>query len=71
MQIEVISGITKLTASEGMRLYSDGAIGTEVWLAPDDSPDNWEEVDEDFQIPGELSEEDDMRNALKILGVEL
>ena len=44
MQIEVINGITRLTADEGKVLINDGAVGTEVWLAPSDSPDNWQEV---------------------------
>lgn len=67
MQIDVVNGITRLTAEEGKVLVNGDAVGTEVWLAPADSPDNWQEVDKDIAGMGEV---EDMRNALKILGVE-
>lgn len=67
MQIDIVNGITRLTAAEGKVLVKDGAVGTEVWLAPSDSPDGWAEVDEAL---AEVDEVEDMRNALKVLGVE-
>ncbi len=67
MQIDVINGITRLTASEGKVLVNGDAVGTEVWLSSLDSPDNWTEVDEAL---GAMDEVEDMRNALKMLGVE-
>ena len=67
MQIDVVNGITRLTADESKVLVKDGAVGTEVWLALADSPDDWQETDEAL---GAMDEVEDMRNALKVLGVE-
>ena len=45
MIIEIINGITRLTATDGMVLTNGAAQGTEAWLSPQDSADNWRETD--------------------------
>ena len=46
MIIEIINGITRLTATDGLVLTNGATQGTEVWLSPQDSADNWREVSE-------------------------
>lgn len=36
--------LRKLTAAEGMILYNGEAFGKEVYLAQNDSPENWQEI---------------------------
>ena len=43
MITEIINGITRLTASDGMVLTNGTSHGTEVWLSPQDSASNWRE----------------------------
>lgn len=43
MKTEIITRI-KLTAAEGMMLTDGETFGKEVYLAPGDSPDNWQEI---------------------------
>lgn len=45
LHIDIVNGITRLTADEGKVLVKDGSVGTEVWLSALDSPANWSEVD--------------------------
>ena len=45
MIINTINGITRLTATDGMVLTNGTSHGTEVWLSPQDSADNWRETD--------------------------
>ena len=45
MKIETINGIIRLTSSEGMVLTNGQTSGTEVWLSPQDSAENWFETD--------------------------
>ena len=49
MRIETINNITRLTADEGKVLVSGDSIGTEAWLAPSDSIENWKEFDKDYK----------------------
>lgn len=51
----------KLTAAEGMVLTNGETFGTQVFLAPGDSPDNWQEISQaeaaermDKLTPGEV-----------------
>ena len=44
MIIEIINGITRLTASDGMVLTNGMISGTEVWMSPQDSASNWRET---------------------------
>ena len=44
MTTEIINGMTRLTASDGMVLTNGAAQGTEVWLSPQDSASNWRET---------------------------
>ena len=45
MKTDKINGIVRLTATPGMVLSNGGSIGTEVWLSPQDSAENWFETD--------------------------
>lgn len=45
MLIEVVNGITKLTADSGKVLKCGDSQGTEVWLAPTANETDWVEVD--------------------------
>lgn len=45
MLIEVVNGITKLTADSGKVLKCGDSQGTEVWLAPTANATDWVEVD--------------------------
>ena len=45
MIIDTINGITRLTATDGMILTNGTSHGTEVWLSPQDSAENWRETD--------------------------
>ena len=58
MQIDVINGITRLTATEGKVLVKDGSVGTEVWLSALDSPANWSEVDASLIPAPEMREQE-------------
>ena len=49
MRIATINNITRLTADEGKVLVSGDSIGTEVWLSPSDSIENWKEFDEEYE----------------------
>lgn len=45
MKTEIITRI-KLTAADGMTLTNGETFGKDVYLAPGDSPDNWQEITE-------------------------
>lgn len=45
MRKEIKNGICVLYADAGKVLQNGEAIGTEIWLAPQDSEANWQEVD--------------------------
>ena len=60
MRIATINNITRLTAGKGKFLISGDSIGTEVWLSPDDSIENWVEGD----YPKEQTAEEEL-TALK------
>ena len=45
MKTELINGIVRLTASEGMWLTNGASTGSEVWLSPNEQAENWVEVD--------------------------
>jgi hypothetical protein len=58
MQIDVVNGITRLTADDGKVLVKDGSVGTEVWLSALDGPNNWREIDASLIPDPEMGEQE-------------
>lgn len=57
MKIEVISGITRITADVGKKLTNGDTFGTEVWLPEGEPINSWWEVNENADTTDLLLDE--------------